>query len=98
MKKNIIFTVLLFALILGFLVKGFDMLSTAEDKQDFKRVEDNLSTSIMSCYSIEGAYPESLDYLKDNYSFYYNEDEYQIHYRYLGVNLMPEFKVFAKGK
>ena len=98
MKKNIIFTVLVFAIVLGFLTKGFDALSTAQDSQDYRRVEENLATSIVACYSIEGAYPEDLDYLKKNYSFYYNEDLYQIHYRYLGVNLMPEYKVFLKGK
>lgn len=97
MKKSTLLTILIFVSILVCLVLGFNNLNNAQNTEDFKRVEANLASSIIACYSIEGSYPESLEYLRNNYGLYFNEDLYQIHYRFLGDNLMPEFKVFNKG-
>lgn len=97
MKKSTISTVFIFIVITILLVFGFSSLQKIEDKEDFKRVEEALSSSVIACYSIEGSYPESLDYLKENYGFYFNDDLYQIHFRYLGANVKPEYKVFLKG-
>lgn len=97
MKKSTLGAVFVFVILLVCLVLGFNNLNTAQDDEDFKRVEENLTYSIIACYSIEGSYPEDLDYLKNNYGLYFNEDLYQIHFRYLGDNLMPEYKVFKKG-
>ena len=91
-------TVLIFAVFAGILLFGFFRVDAANDSEDLDRVTSAVREGIIECYAVEGKYPDSLQYLCDNYGVYYNEDLYQIHYRYLGMNIMPEYKVFVKGE
>ena len=53
----------------------------------------------LQCYVIEGAYPESLDYLIENYGLAVNTDDYRIVYIPYAENLPPEIKViYLKDK
>jgi len=55
------------------------------------------STSVTYCYTVEGAYPESLDYLKDNYGLTYDEDVFYVDYRVIGSNILPDITIIEKG-
>ena len=87
----------LFLLVIGVLLMGFNNAFSVVNDSDLSRVKQNIKDGIVECYAIEGKYPESIEYLKDNYGVYFNDKSYQIHYRYLGLNMMPEFDVFIKG-
>ena len=53
----------------------------------------------LQCYVIEGAYPESLEYLVENYGLAVNTDDYRIVYIPYAENLPPEIKViYLKDK
>ncbi len=97
MKRNIFLTLLVFCLLIGCLFLGFSNLEKTEDDQDYLRVEESIRKTVMACYAIEGSYPEDIEYLKENYGLYFNDELYQVHFRYLGGNIMPEYKVFLKG-
>ena len=47
-------------------------------------------------YAMEGAYPESLEYLKEHYGLNYDETRYIINYEVMGSNLMPDVMVLEK--
>ena len=87
----------LFVLVIGVLLMGFNNAFSVVNDSDLSRVKQNIKDGIVECYAIEGKYPESIEYLKDNYGVYFDDKSYQIHYRYLGLNMMPEFDVFIKG-
>ena len=87
----------LFLLVIGVLLMGFNNAFSVVNDSDLSRVKQNIKDGIIECYAIEGKYPESIEYLKNNYGVYFNDESYQIHYRYLGINMMPEFDVFIKG-
>lgn len=87
----------LFVLVIGVLLMGFNNAFSVVNDSDLSRVKQNIKDGIIECYAIEGKYPESIEYLKNNYGVYFNDESYQIHYRYLGINMMPEFDVFIKG-
>lgn len=53
--------------------------------------------SITYCYTIEGAYPESLDYLKEHYGLVYDEDLFFVDYRVSGSNILPDITVIERG-
>ena len=50
----------------------------------------------MHCYAIEGSYPESLQYLKDNYGLTYDEEKYFIDYQVLGSNILPDVTIIDR--
>ena len=47
----------------------------------------------MACYSTEGAYPSSLDYLTKHYGIQIDEKRYTVHYTAIAENLMPDITV-----
>ena len=65
----------------------------AQEKQS---LEEAIQRDIVTCYALEGVYPESLEYLKEHYGLTYNEDRYIVNYEALGSNLMPDVTVMEK--
>ena len=56
-------------------------------------IRDAVYSRALQCYVIEGAYPESLDYLVENYGLAVNTEDYRIIYIPYAENLPPEIKV-----
>ena len=73
----------------------------AEDsfEEQAEAIKDTVSRRALQCYVIEGAYPESLDYLVENYGLAVNREDYKIVSIPYAENLPPEVKViYKKGK
>ena len=51
----------------------------------------------LTCYAVEGAYPQSLEALKHGYGLAYNEDAYIVVYDAFASNVMPDIQVLRKG-
>ncbi|WP_242847353.1 hypothetical protein [Dorea sp. D27] len=59
-------------------------------------METAVSRGIAHCYAIEGAYPESLQYLEAHYGLIYDKDRFFIDYQILGSNIMPDVTIIDK--
>lgn len=70
----------------------------AEDsfEEQAEAIKDTVSRRALQCYVIEGAYPESLDYLIDNYGLAVNTEDYKVVYIPYAENIPPEVKVIYK--
>ena len=67
-------SVCMFVLIFALFFFGISHLSEDTVRRQKETLENALNRSITYCYAVEGAYPQSLDYLKTNYGITYNED------------------------
>ena len=62
-------------------------------------IKDSIASRALQCYVIEGAYPESLDYLIENYGLAVNTEDYRVVYIPYAENLPPDIKViYLKDK
>ena len=59
-------------------------------------VESGVRRAATECYAVEGFYPDSLQYLIDNYNLHIDENEFIVHYSPVSSNIMPEIRVIAK--
>ncbi|MBE6042515.1 MAG: hypothetical protein E7220_08375 [Clostridiales bacterium] len=59
-------------------------------------IRDAVYKRALQCYVIEGAYPESLDYLIENYGLAVNREDYKIVYIPFAENLPPEVRVIYR--
>lgn len=59
-------------------------------------VRQAVTRAAVTCYTLEGSYPEDLQYLIDNYGLVVNTDKYMIIYEPSGSNLMPVIRVSPK--
>ena len=91
--KNILF----FGLFLILILFGFSNINKSTENLDIDRVKNSLNTALITCYSVEGQYPESVEYLKKYYGFTYDTSSYSISYEWQGVNVYPNTYVYRKG-
>ena len=92
-----------FCIALGVLVLVFTVTITAISSVQSSRkaenaeiIETGVRRAAMECYANEGFFPESIDYLIENYHLYTDTDHCIIHYIAISSNIMPERKVIAK--
>ena len=95
-KKDIgailIFVVLIIAFI--FLV---NTITTRGDGRELDIVRDAVKNAALTCYAVEGMYPDDIDYLRDHYNLSYNEDKYVVYYQPFTSNVIPTIQVVERG-
>lgn len=91
--KNILFFVLFLILILF----GFSNINKSTENLDIDRVKNSLDTALITCYSVEGRYPESVQYLRKTMVLLYDKNSYFITYDWQGDNVYPNIYVYRKG-
>lgn len=72
-------------------------VGTASGSAETGLVQDAVRSAVLTCYAVEGAYPTSLDYLKEHYGLAYNEDAYMVIYDAFASNIMPTIRVVELG-
>ncbi len=66
-------------------------------EEEMAVAEQTIRHAAVSCYALEGRYPEDLAYLLENYHITINTDRYTVHYSATGPNLMPDIAVLPKN-
>lgn len=85
---------LLFALALAALVLlGIRQAAEAQRREAKRVLEDSLYRAAVSCYAIEGRYPDTLARLTGDYGVFIDEDKYTVYYDIFASNLMPDITV-----
>lgn len=92
--KNILF----FGLFLILILFGFSNIDKSTENLDTDRVKNSLDTALITCYSVEGRYPNTVQYLKKYYGFTYDGSSYFITYDWQGENVYPNIHVYRKGR
>ena len=87
---------LLFALLLAAVLFGLNNAGMALDAHGQRQAEEAVRRAAVSCYALEGAYPESYEYLKRHYGLKINEELYGVSYTIFASNLMPEISVVRR--
>lgn len=85
--------VLLMALLLCGVWLLVSRLSTAQQGAQTQFVYDAVHNAALTCYAVEGAYPEDLEYLRKHYGLAYDESRYIVTYDAFASNLVPEIYV-----
>ena len=95
--KGTITGFIVFALLAALLVLAVNGISAKADEQGYILVRDSLLKACVTCYSAEGSYPESLEYIEENYNVHIDRDAYLVSYELTADNLMPAITVSKKG-
>lgn len=85
-----------FVIVMVLFVLGVTSVSSTADEKEMETIENAVAQSSVFCYGVEGAYPESIDYLKENYGLNYNEDKYIVEYEIFARNVRPQIRVMRK--
>lgn len=76
----------------------FGKMGADSENTQAELVRRSVRRALATCYATEGAYPMSLDYLKQNYDLTYNEERFYVFYDAFASNVMPEIRVSLRGR
>lgn len=86
----------LFAVVAWASVRGMAAAGDAADSEGLQLAEQAVRQAAVTCYAVEGAYPESYEYLKEHYGVAVDESKYTVFYEIFASNLMPEITVVER--
>ncbi len=95
--SGLFWSILLFATVAVCIGLGVGSALKTVTEQQLTLLETAVRREAVQCYALEGRYPQTLDYLVEQYGLHYDRERYVIHYRTLGGNLLPEISVFYIG-
>jgi hypothetical protein len=94
---NIIISVIFFVAIVFAFNVGLGRITQMSEKEQLRVAEQAIIRSTIQCYALEGEYPQSIEYLKENYGLMVDEEKFFIDYVSIASNLMPQITVLPKG-
>lgn len=94
--RNLLLSLVFFLLLFGICSFALEQISAKTNEEEVFALQQAIQKSVAHCYAIEGHYPESLDYLKEEYSISYDTDKYFIDYQIWGENIFPEITIIQK--
>ena len=95
-KKDVASIAIFIVLILSFVLL-INSITTKNNGRELQIVRDAVKNAALTCYAVEGVYPDDLEYLREHYHLSYNEEKYHVFYEPLASNLMPSIKVAERG-
>ena len=95
-KKDVAAILIFVALIVAFVLL-VNNITGKGDGRELDIVRDAVKNAALTCYAVEGMYPDNLEYLREHYNLSYNEERYHVFYDPLASNLMPTIKVAERG-
>ena len=75
---------------------GIYRLDREQTAQGRQQLETALRRAAVSCYSTQGVYPPSLEYLTTQYGITVDSTRYRVFYRVFAENLMPDITVLVR--
>ena len=96
-QTGLVLTLAVFLIVLLLFLGLLNSLSADTARQQRIHLENALNRGIITCYTLEGHYPESLEYLKEHYPLHYNEDMFFVDYQIQGANMLPDVTIIERG-
>lgn len=86
----------LFILVGSFVVFGLSEVRTAQSREALRVARESILRGVIRCYALEGTYPPSYAYLKENYGIRVDETKFTVFYDIFASNLMPDITVVER--
>ena len=86
---------LIFLAVVIILVMAVSDVSKTSSEESLTIAENSIRRAVITCYAQEGRYPESIEYLKENYGLYVSDD-FDVRYTIFASNIMPDIMVYRK--
>ncbi|WMI82267.1 hypothetical protein [Anaerotignum sp. MB30-C6] len=94
--KDYALSLCLFFSVGGFVIFGLYGAKTAQKEEALRIAQESIMRAAISCYALEGVYPPSYEYLKENYGIQIDEEKYTVFYDIFASNMMPDVTVTEK--
>ena len=95
--RGILITLIVFAVIFTGGVMLFRHIDRVTAEEETEMVREAVRSAALTCYAVEGAFPQNLAYLQNHYGLAFDESIYFVSYDAFASNIMPSITVMVKG-
>lgn len=95
--RRLVLTLVVFALLLSASLLALGRLERSSQRESLATVRDSIRRALVTCYAVEGSYPDSIDYLVANYGLAFDTEQIHVYYDAFASNIMPEVEVTLRG-
>ena len=92
-RGKIILYIMLWTVILAGFLAAVSGLESGQGEKGRQQLEAAVRKAAVACYAAEGAYPQNLEYMQENYGIQFDENRYTVIYDVFASNLMPDITV-----
>lgn len=96
MNRRDVVKLALIACMLAAAVALYAWIGRVQDRNETETVRNAIREAALTCYAVEGAYPDSVDYLREHYRLAYDTERYFVTYDAFASNLIPDIWVTVK--
>ena len=97
MNRKDIIKILAIAAVLVLAVLLVNRFDTAHGTAETEIVRDAVKNAAITCYAVEGAYPDDVEYLRENYRLAYDAERYLVTYDAFASNMIPDIFVIERS-
>ena len=97
MPKRDIIKIIIIVAVLALAVVLVNYMDTRHHNTETDIVRDAVKNAALTCYAVEGAFPEDVEYLRENYSLAYDENSYFVTYEAFAPNVLPSIYITERG-
>ena len=82
-------------LVLAVMLAG--RIERSQSSEETEIVRKAIKEAAITCYAVEGAYPDDVEYLRQYYHLSYDENRYLVTYDAFASNHIPDIYVTERG-
>ena len=97
MNRRDIFKLLIIALVLAGCIMLIARIDRSDKAAESELVRKAVREAAVTCYAVEGAYPDDVEYLRQYYHLSYNDDLYLVTIESFASNHLPDIYVTERG-
>ena len=97
MNKRDILKLAAIVAMIAVMVMVFGRVGSVEGREENETVREAVKNAALTCYAVEGAYPDSVEYLRDHYRLAYDEERYMVNIKSFATNRAPDVYVVERG-
>ena len=97
MTRRDVVKLAMIAAVLALCVLLAGRIGRMHDQEEASLVRDAIKDALMTCYAVEGAYPEDMDYLRKEYHLVYDDERFLVTYDAFASNRFPDLYVVERG-
>jgi len=94
--RGTVVPVLFTVAVMGMIMYGLRQTEEANRAEGLRILEDSIRRAVIIAYAVEGRYPESIDYVVENFGIHIDDARYIVHYTIFASNLLPDITVLER--
>ena len=94
--RSAILPVIFTAAIMIAVISGIRQTDESGSAEGLRILEESLHRAVVMNYAIEGRYPQSLEYIVNNFGIHIDETRFIVHYTIFASNILPNITVIER--